>query len=101
MLRINTTAIEVQVGGIRRGVRRTWPEVPTRRRTVQSPRIVTVVASVGKAEGRTLEFGRTGTTTCNTIGSSDEINVVVFGGESPAFGADGAGGVTAGGRGRV
>ena len=48
-----------------------------------------------------MEFGRTGTTTCNTIGSSDEINVVVFGGESPAFGADGAGGVTAGSRGRV
>ena len=28
-----------------------------------------------------MEFGRTGTTTCNTIGSSDEINEVVFGGE--------------------
>ena len=57
-----------------------------------------VVASVGKVEGSTPELGRASTTTRNTIGSSDEGNVVVFGGKGPAFGADGAGSITAGSR---
>ncbi len=41
----------MQVVGIRRGVRRTVPEAPTRSRKVQRPRRVIVVAGVGKVEG--------------------------------------------------
>ena len=57
-----------------------------------------VPASVGKVEGTATQLGRSSTITRNTIGSSDEGNVVVFGGEGPAFGADGAGSITAGSR---
>ena len=84
----------MQVVGIRRGVRSTRPEVPERSLIAQRPRSVAVVASVGKVEGTTLNLGRASTTTRNTIGSSDEGNVVVFGGEGlplplPCNAADG------------
>ena len=80
-MRLNIVTIEAQAVCIRRIVRSTRPNISVCGSMTQSARSIAVVASVGKVEGRTPELGRASTTTRNTIGSSDEGNVVVFGGE--------------------
>ena len=101
VLWINIAATEVQEVGVQWIVRRTWPEDPERSLTDQRAVRVNIVAIIGKVERTRTQLGRSSTIIRNTIGSSDEGNKVVFGGEGPAFGADGAGSITAGSRWRA